>query len=1092
METENNLDSVFVDVLDDNNAQEVFRGLEGLEHERLTLASRWIWELIQNARDTTGVGNQLKIEIALDGNHLDFRHNGDLFSDREIAHLILHGSTKCDSQEIGRFGTGFICTHLISKRVRVRSSLEDGRPFDFWLNREGTSASDLRRAMQNSKVQFQESLLAKPSAVADPYTTQYTYPLSQEVKEVVLGGLEALKLSAAYIFAFNPMLHRLTVATADESLQLSRENLSPLRTNTHRMALRSNGQATVQWIVTTEASDVVAAIVADVGDAVPAVRLPTCVPRLFVAFPLNGTQNLSIPLVLNSELFVPRKERDGVFLGVGTDDANTQNMARFSTGCRRIVELVALAAEEKWLNASTLVHLQRPEKIAGVKMEWLQLQMRSVLIEGFRTTPLLRTISGKLLRPDAAWIPVGGEAASALDVWEASEHLVAAADRLPRREDQEAWAVGVESWLAFFSADERMPSEQWTVDRLSDYLAGLRSMAGVADALLPGNSALTWVNRIHAIICKAGRFETFSLKALVPNQCGDLTLLGRLYKDGGIDSDLKDIGELIDVRVRAELVDAGIDTPKIVSSLNVRTEEQVINQLLDMIRQRLQKDNSDVSICVANISLFAWLLKRGKTEKLDGFPVLTIPDSAGKRTTLVLRTKTPPADQPLAPFVMWPEAARPYSDLLPETVILDQRYAIACDDAMHWQTLAEAGFLHLDPLYEAESIVEQFLPDEPLSDEEQKARPRSEKAQLRTEIAWLSGTDRSLIDRARSSQARAVKLLRFCIDYILPADPHAFDVETVRCDNGVDHGFFRANWLGPLRTRPWVPLEKGKRVTPSAESLAKLLMGEQDLFKRFAEERVSQLLEKLGVSPADLVLRSVGRDDPERMSLIQSLAVITAATGNDAERVKALAGAIQKDPEVIRIVEERQARMERIQRNQALGYLAERLFIEAFKGSKLAVHRTGPGHDFRVEAESGEEEDAGQVEITGPAGSVLIEVKATTGTGVRMSVKQAEQAVRNKPSYFLSVVGTSDRTLDVEAFKAQARFVVDIGQRLENLWHDYRSMESTLSGFPKSDAGLTVELTGQDVRFRVDEDVWRSGLDFTSALELLKARLLPQ
>src|SRR5712671_4912466 len=105
METENNLDSVFTDVLVENNAQEVFRGLEGLEHERLTLASRWVWELIQNARDTTGMGNQLKIEVALDGDHLAFRHNGDLFSDREIAHLILHGSTKCDSQEIGRFGT---------------------------------------------------------------------------------------------------------------------------------------------------------------------------------------------------------------------------------------------------------------------------------------------------------------------------------------------------------------------------------------------------------------------------------------------------------------------------------------------------------------------------------------------------------------------------------------------------------------------------------------------------------------------------------------------------------------------------------------------------------------------------------------------------------------------------------------------------------------------------------------------------------------------------------------------------------------------------------------------------------------------------
>ena len=124
--------------------------------------------------------------------------------------------------------------------------------------------------------------------------------------------------------------------------------------------------------------------------------------------------------------------------------------------------------------------------------------------------------------------------------------------------------------------------------------------------------------------------------------------------------------------------------------------------------------------------------------------------------------------------------------------------------------------------------------------------------------------------------------------------------------------------------------------------------------------------------------------------------------------------------------------------------------------------------------------------------SILFEVKATTGESVRMSVQQVKNAVINKHRYFLCVVGTRDRTLDAEAFKAQVRFVVNIGDRVERLWAEYCSMENALGGFQKRDAGLTVELTGHDVRFRVDEDLWRNGVDFACVLELGQSKTITE
>ncbi|MGD0813453.1 MAG: hypothetical protein ABSA83_07605 [Verrucomicrobiota bacterium] len=968
--------------------------------------------------------------------------------------------------------------------------------------------------MKRSKEQFQASLVQAPPPIAQPYTTEYTYPVNESIREDVVKGIQALSLSAAYIFAFNPMLHRLKVGTPDGTLDMAQEALAPLSPNTRRMGLQIDNQESKQWLVTTSDEDVVAAIAVDAKDGTFAVQLPASVPRLFVAFPLTGTENFCIPLVLNSELFAPREERDGVYLGVAPTDGNQKNMDLFTAGCCRMVSLISLAAEKDWSNAAGATYLQSSATPTWANHTWLRSQIRKVLIEGFRTTPLLRTISEKLIPPNSSWVPVGHGAASSLELWQASEPLLVAADLIPRLQDQQAWDSSVQSWNAFLEPTDGKLKEIWTVDRLAGHLEELKTVAGITPALRKETPALAWVNQVHALICKAGSFESFRLKSLIPNERGDLTQIGKLHKDGGIDPELKDIADLLALSLRAQLVHPEVNTPEILAEINVLTEDQVLSQLLDLMRQRVRETPITATTQAANVQLFTWLVKKDKIVKLDSFPALTTPDKADKSGVLtladlpsfrsaitspdkadksgvfILRANSPLVERPLAPVAQWPESARPYADLLPNTVILDPRYATGCSEASHWQSLQSNGFLHLSPLYEAENIVQDFLPDEPLGDDEANVKPRSEDPQPRTEIAYLSGNARCIIDRARGSGNRALRLVRFIFDYVLPADPQAFNVETVNCDNGKEHRFFRANWLSPLRSRVWVPLGQGKSDTPSAESLATLLAQEPDLLKRLGEERVSHFLKAIGVSPADLMLRSVGRDDPERMSLIQSLALITSAAGNDAEKVKALAGAIQQDPGVLTIVEERRARQETVKRNQALGDLVERLFFEAFKDSGLLPIRTGPGHDFRIPPVAGEEDDAGRLEIAGPAGSVFVEIKATTTSEARMSVKQVSEAVPHKDRYFLCVVAVSEVNLDVEAFKAKARFVVDIGERLQHLWSEYLSMEMTLGLTQKTEAGLTIELSGHQVRFRVNEDVWRTGMDFQSALEMLKARLL--
>jgi MarR-like DNA-binding transcriptional regulator SgrR of sgrS sRNA len=80
---------------------------------------RWVWELLQNAVDTTNNEYPIKIEIVIDdiNKNLHFKHNGKPFKLNNLTHLIKQLSTKPrvnNSNEsiktIGKFGTGSICS----------------------------------------------------------------------------------------------------------------------------------------------------------------------------------------------------------------------------------------------------------------------------------------------------------------------------------------------------------------------------------------------------------------------------------------------------------------------------------------------------------------------------------------------------------------------------------------------------------------------------------------------------------------------------------------------------------------------------------------------------------------------------------------------------------------------------------------------------------------------------------------------------------------------------------------------------------------------------------------------------------------------
>ena len=99
-----------------------------------TASKRWVWELIQNAKDVNIDGKvQVRIKAGLEDAdaHITFEHNGGAFSAENIRFLIEQVSSKDRTNDstrrpttTGRFGTGFLTTHLLSERVIIKGVTE--------------------------------------------------------------------------------------------------------------------------------------------------------------------------------------------------------------------------------------------------------------------------------------------------------------------------------------------------------------------------------------------------------------------------------------------------------------------------------------------------------------------------------------------------------------------------------------------------------------------------------------------------------------------------------------------------------------------------------------------------------------------------------------------------------------------------------------------------------------------------------------------------------------------------------------------------------------------------------------------------------
>lgn len=286
---------------------------------------RWIWELIQNANDCAD-NKPIDIIIQTNNSSVKFSHNGNCFTYQNMIDLITQISTKRkDDQKVGKFGTGFIATHLLSDKVRITgfyhsdNNSDDYKALDLLLDRSGTDYDDIGKAINSAfhvleNMELENSVLYNENGSEITTTFSYEYnPNNSEVIEAINKGYEDWEKTIPLVLVFAKKIGTVKfndISVEKEMLAGGSENLK-----TFHIVFTKSGKVYKNKYVTVisnlEKMIDVACIAVQEENKWILEEMQTY-PKIYCNFPLVGTENFAFPIAINSKKFHVSSERNDI------------------------------------------------------------------------------------------------------------------------------------------------------------------------------------------------------------------------------------------------------------------------------------------------------------------------------------------------------------------------------------------------------------------------------------------------------------------------------------------------------------------------------------------------------------------------------------------------------------------------------------------------------------------------------------------------------------------------------------------------------------------------------------------------------------
>jgi hypothetical protein len=530
-------------------ADKIIKRLHDLEKTVQNNHGRWAWELLQNAKDSVADTNKkVSVRIKFSHDELKFSHNGNHFTEKDIRGLINQISSKEVeegevSKRTGKFGTGFLTTHLLSKEVFIEGIVETADEalykFGFPLDRNGKTTGLLIPKIETAWSAFHESTEDGKIEEYDEeeFNTSFTYSLdTDEQKEIAQIGVNEFSDLIPYVLSFIQEIHSVEIIDKVRKNKVEYNNNPEIVEGFKKITKTQDGSSTVIRILfATNGTVSIAARAIKKSNTFELQSLEK-VPKLFCDFPLIGTEEFHFPIVVNSFFFNPQTERDGVWLKGDNDLEVQENKKILEQALSLYQDLVEKLNCISYKNIFYISNSKIPSTDESYfDKDWyiktIQKPLRAFLLK----QEIVETEDGTGKKLEQSWFPSRLYKKDIRErLWQYTFDMFPAA--VCKKDDLHHW-IDI-TWddinkITFAEIAKDIAQKQ-TITKLSEDL-----QKDEADAF-------DWLNEVgQFIMADEVNLLLFEKHAIIPNQNGNFLQKSKLYLDEIKDSDLIEILQLL-------------------------------------------------------------------------------------------------------------------------------------------------------------------------------------------------------------------------------------------------------------------------------------------------------------------------------------------------------------------------------------------------------------------------------------------------------------------------------------------------------------------------------------------------------------------
>ena len=513
---------------------------------------------MQNAVDIAVSEQGVSTEFILTKISAIFKHNGFPFDELSLNHLFFKKSQKREKKEgeitIGNFGTGFLTTHLLSKKVEI-SGVYKKRSGAFTklasvcLDRSGDE-KNITRALKQYSLDRNviENNTDTDYNLNNLENTVFSYIFTENSSGLHTGkrGIEDLKNALSFAILFISQIKKLKSVRVKNELDntdeiyILNENAKINIGELEIQKVEHNNNATYIAIISDKTTSIAMQVDFINNNEIKLIAKHKQTPNLFKVFPLIGSENFAFPTIINSLEFEPTKEREGVILS-GSEQlqtqiaTNRQIISNVVVFYQNFIKIICTDKTYKWTCLYELANIETPENSKHlVDLEWYKLNVILPIRKTLLSMPIVEIensinciVLENALFP---YIPYGREE-DLLPFWDICFEFVGS--KMPKKRDVLAWTKILSGNYEEWGKVKENTNLKYDLKRLLKDIEQIGTVAKLAENNFTNNinETIKWLNKVIAFVFEQEETEFFKTIKVIPNQLGQFKLMENLVSD---------------------------------------------------------------------------------------------------------------------------------------------------------------------------------------------------------------------------------------------------------------------------------------------------------------------------------------------------------------------------------------------------------------------------------------------------------------------------------------------------------------------------------------------------------------------------------